>query len=108
MPSYFRHAAFNILVIIKHKKMKIELSEKAKKARRNYLNEWRRKNPEKAIKHNTTFWERRAAQEQAKNDELLHKFISNECQVCGHQIEGKRQGTKFCSDACRQKHYRNR
>lgn len=39
-----------------------ELSNQAKEARRAYLREWRRKNPEKVRESNRRYWERKAAQ----------------------------------------------
>lgn len=39
-----------------------EISEKAKEAQRAYLQEWRRKNPEKVQENNRRYWERKAQQ----------------------------------------------
>jgi|GEM_PF-1667115 len=35
-----------------------------KQSQRNYLREWRRKNPEKARQHNVNYWKRRLLREQ--------------------------------------------
>ena len=39
-----------------------EISEKAKEAQREYLREWRRKNPDKVREQNRRYWERKAQQ----------------------------------------------
>ena len=37
-----------------------EISEQAKAAQREYLREWRRRNPEKVRENNRRYWERKA------------------------------------------------
>jgi predicted RNA-binding Zn-ribbon protein involved in translation (DUF1610 family) len=73
-----------------------ELSDKAREIKNAYQREWRRKNPERLKKHMADYWERKAAKASA----------GPVCQECGARLEDKRDGAKFCSPACRQKHYR--
>lgn len=37
------------------------MDEKAREARREYLREWRKRNPDKVRENNRRYWERRAA-----------------------------------------------
>lgn len=39
-----------------------EISEQARAAQREYLREWRRKNPDKVRENNRRYWERKAQQ----------------------------------------------
>lgn len=44
------------------------MSEAAKQKRRDYINNWRRKNPEKVKQYNKTYWERQAAKQDDKQE----------------------------------------
>lgn len=46
-----------------------EISEQAKAAQREYLREWRRRNPEKVRENNRRYWERKAKQMAAQEKE---------------------------------------
>ena len=48
---------------------KIELSEKAKAARAQYMRDYRKRNPEREAATKARYWERKAAQIQATADE---------------------------------------
>lgn len=41
----------------------MSMSDEAKKARREYLNNWRRNNPDKVKQHTKNFWEKKAKEE---------------------------------------------
>lgn len=41
------------------------MTDEARKARNAYMNEWRRKNPEKVKANTARFWERKAAKAEA-------------------------------------------
>ncbi|MGO1470710.1 MAG: hypothetical protein ACTHW2_11865 [Tissierella sp.] len=43
----------------------MELSEQAKKVKREYLREWRKKNKDKVAEHQKRYWEKKAREEQA-------------------------------------------
>lgn len=50
------------------------MEEQARKAQREYLREWRKRNPEKVRENNRKYWQRRAARlaaekEAAKNED---------------------------------------
>lgn len=45
------------------------LDERAAEARREYLQNWRKKNPEKVKQYNREYWERRARKEENKDAE---------------------------------------
>lgn len=47
---------------------KIEMSEEAKKARREYTREYRRKHPDKVKEWNARFWERQAKKAEEQNN----------------------------------------
>lgn len=40
----------------------MKLSEAAREARKQYVNEWRRKNPDKLKQYRVNYWERKAAE----------------------------------------------
>ena len=40
----------------------MKLSEAAREAQRQYVNEWRRKNPDKLKQYRVNYWERKAAE----------------------------------------------
>ncbi len=44
------------------------LDTKAAEKRRDYLREWRRKNPQKVKEYNEAYWRRKAEKEEAKED----------------------------------------
>jgi len=48
----------------------MSLSEEAKKARREYMKQWRKNNPEKVKKHNARnnarYWEKKATEQKSK------------------------------------------
>ncbi len=44
------------------------LDKKAAELRRKYLQEWRKKNPEKVKKYNEAYWEKRLAREAEKEN----------------------------------------
>lgn len=50
----------------------MNISEEARKARREYMREWRKKNPDKVKKHNDKnnirYWEKKAIQMRFKNE----------------------------------------
>lgn len=84
----------------------VTLSEKARRARNDYQNAYRKKNPEKQQQYITSYWERRAAREEEEERARLGQFFQNKCLECGKELEGMRKGASFCSPACRQKHHR--
>lgn len=43
------------------------LDSKAAEKRRDYLREWRRKNPQKVREYNESYWRRKAEKEEAKD-----------------------------------------
>ena len=43
------------------------ISKDAKEMRRQYLREWRKKNPDKVKQYNREYWERKAAQMKKEN-----------------------------------------
>ena len=45
------------------------MSEAAKQAQRDYMNNWRKKNPEKVKKYNNNYWESIANKEQNKEQD---------------------------------------
>lgn len=51
--------------VVKEKKNEMKgeshMDEKAREARREYLREWRKRNPDKVRENNRRYWERRAA-----------------------------------------------
>jgi hypothetical protein len=75
-----------------------ELSDKAREIKNAYLKEWRRKNPERSKKHMADYWERKAAK----------ASTGPVCLECGERLEGKRPDAKFCSQACKQRYYREK
>lgn len=50
-----------------------ELSERAKQARKAYMEDWRKKNLEKSRKHMSDFWERIADKMEAQEKQELEK-----------------------------------
>lgn len=44
------------------------MTDQAKQARRDYLNKWRRDNPEKQKEYNRRYWENRAKRAQETNE----------------------------------------
>ena len=105
----------------------MELSEKAKEARRHYKRKWREKNREHIRQYhrewrkknrkyinerNRKYWERKAT-EMTKESEQPNLNVPNThtqenshkkvCQECGTFITGKK---KYCSQKCKQKAYR--
>lgn len=73
-----------------------ELSDKARELKNSYQRDWRKRNPDKLKKHLADYWERKAAKASA----------GPVCQECGARLEDKRPGAKFCSAACKQRHFR--
>ena len=45
--------------------MKIKMDERAKAARRAYLNDWRKKNPDKIREYAARYWEKKAREIEA-------------------------------------------
>jgi hypothetical protein len=83
-----------------------QMSEEAKAAKNEYQREWRRKNPERLKHHLLTYWERKAQKQQQEANARLDWLRPNTCRVCGKELEDMREDAKFCSPACRQKHFR--
>lgn len=44
----------------------MELSEDARRARREYKRRWNRENPDKVTKHQQTYWEKKGREQQAE------------------------------------------
>lgn len=55
----------------------MEMSEKAKEARRAYLRDYRRRNPEKAKEAKARYWERKAAKLQTEEKEGAEEHDGN-------------------------------
>lgn len=105
----------------------MELSEKAKEARRQYKRKWREKNREHIRQYhrewrkknrgyinerNRKYWERKASEMNVQNEQANQNFFETEvqdeshkkfCQECGTPIIGRK---KYCSQKCKQKAYR--
>ena len=47
----------------------LNLSDAAKRARAEYMREWRKANPEKVKQNNKSYWERRAREMQQKDEQ---------------------------------------
>lgn len=53
------------------------MTEAAKIARRNYLNQWRKKNPDKVKAQNARYWERKAAKQMTGQNALEEEVQEN-------------------------------
>lgn len=53
------------------------MTEAAKIARRNYLNQWRKKNPDKVKAQNARYWERKAAKQMTSENALEEEVQEN-------------------------------
>ena len=53
------------------------MTEAAKIARRNYLNQWRKKNPDKVKAQNARYWERKAAKQMTGENALEGEVQEN-------------------------------
>ena len=53
------------------------MTEEAKKARREYLNKWRKNNPEKVKAQKERYWEKKAAQQAADATEVAKEVQPN-------------------------------
>lgn len=97
-----------------------EEEDKLIKAARNaYLRAWRRRNPDKVREHSRRQWLKKAMQEMGRHSvtdnrnttvtrnatTVTRNTDAHLCPVCGSHINGSRRA-KYCSPACRQKHYR--
>lgn len=99
------------------------LSEQARQLYNAAARKYRKEHPDKVRKYNETYWEKKAALQVVtdvtdKNsvtdisvtsvtDELFHVPEGRKCIECGIVFKPKRADAKFCSSACKQKHYRN-
>jgi len=87
------------------------LSEQARKLRNEYQRTWRHKNPERIKQININYWEKRANKTTVTDNVTdKNKVTDNSntaiCDVCGTPFIARRKDSKYCSSACKQKHYR--
>jgi hypothetical protein len=76
-----------------------------------YLKQWKQRNPEKVKNYLVTFWEKRAGEVVVTDNVMDNSNATDNCNkttyaVCGTQFTPRRKGAKYCSQACKQKHYR--
>ena len=98
-----------------------KISEAARIAKNKYLQQWRKKNPKKVKNYEVSYWERKAANNPDNvtvtdivtdnvtvTDNIIKRNTdkSNVCIECNKPFQAKRSDSKFCSQACKQKHYR--
>jgi hypothetical protein len=103
-----------------------EWRRKNKARIRAYHAKWRRKNKEKIREYRRQYWEQKAkmaagtppppenetGQAGSVTDSSSVTDSANvtdgKCIVCGVDLQGLKSNAKYCSPACRQKHYRKR
>jgi len=84
---------------------------------KDYLKKWRQAHPDKAKEYLVNFWQKRADKTTVTDivtDKNKVTIISNAnnnsneitCAICGASFIAKRTDSKYCSPACKQKHYR--
>lgn len=103
----------------------MELTDKAKEARREYKRQWREKNREhlkeyhrewreenkgKINEYNRRYWEKIAQEgdtsnRNTKRNGTVTTVTAKTCPVCGAPITGRK---KYCSVKCKQKAYRGK
>ena len=91
----------------------MELTDKAREARNAYQREYMRNHTEKHREYNLRYWEKQA-NKASVTDNVTNKIVvtdnSNKliCAVCGASFIARRKDSKYCSPACKQKHYRQK
>lgn len=78
---------------------------------KDYLKKWRQAHPDKTKEYLVTFWEKQANKTTVTDnvtDKITVTDSSNNitCAICGVSFIAKRSDSKYCSPACKQKHYR--
>jgi len=117
------------------RELKNEYARKWKAQNRDKINQyhkqWRERNKDKMKYYDMVYWERKATNQTLPSntayDRAVIRQISDEgwqlsdnpvikapsdigkkCIICGNELNSKRIDIKYCSPACRQKHYRQK